>query len=52
MDDLLLFAPSKRAHMVKLEDLLKHYLRTDLKYLQRSDSFLKLNYNTWGTSYV
>ena len=35
MDDLLLFTPTKRAHMAKLEDLLQHYLRTDLKYLQK-----------------
>ena len=31
MDDLLLFTPSKRAHMAKLEDLLKALLRNGLK---------------------
>ena len=31
MDDLLLFTPSKRAHMVKLEDLLKALLNDGLK---------------------
>ena len=31
MDDLLLFTPSKRAHMVKLEDLLKALLQNRLK---------------------
>ena len=29
MDDLLLFTLSKLSHMTKLEDLLRHYLRTD-----------------------
>ena len=33
MDDLLLFTPSKRAHMAKLEDLLKLYSKMVLKYL-------------------
>ena len=28
MDDLLLFTSSKQSHMIKLEDLLRHYLRT------------------------
>ena len=31
MDDLLLFTPSKRAHMDKLEDLLKALRKTGLK---------------------
>ena len=31
MDDLLLFTPSKRAHMAKLEDLLKALLKNGLK---------------------
>ena len=31
MDDLLLFTPSKRAHMAKLEDLLKVLLKNRLK---------------------
>ena len=31
MDDLLLFTPSKRAHMVKLADLLKALLKNGLK---------------------
>ena len=35
MYDLLLFIPTKKAHMAKLEDLLKHYLRMDSKYLQK-----------------
>ena len=31
MDDLLLFTPSKEAHMSKLEDLLKALLKNGLK---------------------
>ena len=31
MDDLLLFTPSKRAHMAKLEDLLKALLKNSLR---------------------
>ena len=31
MDNLLLFTPSKRAHMAKLEDLLKALLKNGLK---------------------
>ena len=33
MDNLLLFTPSKREHMVKLEDLQKTLLKNGLKYL-------------------
>ena len=32
MDDLLLFTPSKRSHMNKLEDLLKALLKNGLKF--------------------
>ena len=35
MDDLLLFTPTKKAHMAKLRDLLKALLKTDLKYHQK-----------------
>ena len=31
MDDLLLFTPMKKLHMVKLEDLLKALLKNGLK---------------------
>ena len=31
IDDLLLFTPTKRAHMVKLEDILKALLKNGLK---------------------
>ena len=40
MDDLLLFTPSKRAHMMRLQ--------MDLKYLQRNVNYLKQTYNTRG----
>ena len=52
IDNLLLFIPSKKAHMVKLEDLLKALLKTDLKYPQRNVSYIKQNYNIWETLYL
>ena len=33
MNDLLLFTPSKRSHIDKLEDLLKELLKIDYKFL-------------------
>ena len=45
MDDLLLFTPSKKAHIAKLEDLFKALLKMVLEYLQRNASYLKQNYN-------
>ena len=52
MDDLLLFTPSKRAHMAKLEDLLKAFLKNGLKISPKSVSYLKWNCNTWETLYL
>ena len=52
MDDLLLFTPSKVAHMAKLEDLVKSLLKNGLKISMKSDSYSKQSCNTWGTSYV
>ena len=52
MDDLLLFTPTKKAHMAKLKDLLKALLRTGLKILPKSVSYLRQNYNTWGIPYL
>ena len=52
MDDLLLFTPSKRAHMANLEDLLKALLKNGLKYLQRNANCLKQNCSTWGILYL
>ena len=47
MDDLLLFTPSKKAHMTKLVDLLKTLLKMDLIYPQRNVSYLKQKYDVW-----
>ena len=52
MDDLLLFTPSKKVHMAKLENLLKALLKMDLKYPQRNISYLKQNYNIWEMLYL
>ena len=51
MDNLLLFSHSKRAHMAKLEELLKALLKNGLKISPKSVGYLKQNYNTWGMSY-
>ena len=52
MDDLLLFPPSKKSHIAKLEDLLKALLKNGLKkYPQRNVSYLEQNYNTWKIQY-
>ena len=45
--DLLLFTPSKKAHMAKLEDLLKALPKNGLKTSPKSVSYLKQNCNTW-----
>ena len=46
MDDLLLFTPTKKAHMAKLEDLLKALLKNGLKIsLKKCQLFkMKLQY--------
>ena len=41
MDNLLLFTPSKKAHIAKLEDLLKALLRNDLKISPRKCHLFK-----------
>ena len=51
MEDLLLFTPSKKFHIAKLEDLLKALLKMDSKYPQRNASYLEQNYSTWETQY-
>ena len=45
MDDLLLFMPMKKSHIVKLEDLLKALLKNGLMIHQRNVSSLEKNYN-------
>ena len=51
MDNLLLFTPTMKAHMAKLEDLLKALLKNGLKISPKSANYLRQNYNIWGTSY-
>ena len=51
MDDLLLFTPLKRAHMAKLEDLLKALLKNQLKISPKKCQFFKTELHTWGMSY-
>ena len=51
MDDLLLFTPTKKAHMAKLEDLLKALLKNGLKISPKGANYLRQNNNIWGTSY-
>ena len=43
MDDLLLFTPSKGAHMAKLEDLLKAFLKNGLKILPKKCQLFRTN---------
>ena len=52
MDDLLLFTPTKKAHMAKLEDLLKALLKNWLKISPKSVNYLRQSYNTWGILYL
>ena len=52
MDDLLLFTPSQKAHMAKLEDLLKALLKMVLKYPRGNVSYLKWSYNIWEILYL
>ena len=52
MDDLLLFIPTKKVHMAKLEDLLKALLKNGLKILPNSVSYLRQNYNIWEIQYT
>ena len=48
MDDLLLFTPSKRAHMVKLEDLLKVLLKNRLKMSPKKCQLFKTEFQYMG----
>ena len=41
MDDLLLFTPSKKSHIVKLEDLLKALLKNGLKMSPKKCQLLR-----------
>ena len=48
MDDLLLFTPSKRAHMLKLEDLLKALLKNGLKISPKKSQLFKTELQYMG----
>ena len=45
MDDLLLFTPTKKSHMAKLEDLLKALLKAGLRMSPKKCQFLGGNFN-------
>ena len=51
MDDLLLFTPSKKSHIAKLQDLFKALLKMDLRFHQRNFSYLEESYSMWETQY-
>ena len=51
-DDLLLFTPSKGAHMAKLEDLLKALLKNGLKISQKKCQLFKTNLQYMGNEIV
>ena len=48
MDDLLLFTPSKKSHMDKLEDLLKALLKNGLKISPKKCQLFKTNLQYMG----
>ena len=52
MDDLLLFTPTKKVHISKLEDSLKALLKNGLSISPRKCSYSKKNYNTLAMSYL
>ena len=52
MDDLLLFTPTKKSHIAKLEDLLKALVKNRLKISPRNVNYLEQNCNTWVTQYL
>ena len=47
-DDLLLFMPSKRSHMDKLEDLLKALLKNGLKISPKKSQLFRMNLQYMG----
>ena len=48
MDDLLLFTPSKRSYIDKLEDLLKALLKNGLKILPKNCQLFRTNLHYMG----
>ena len=51
MDDLLLFTPSKKSHMDKLEDLLKALLKNGLKVSPKKCNYFGQIYSIWVMKY-
>ena len=51
LDDLL-FTPTKKSHIAKLEYLLKELLKMDLRFHQRNVSSLEKNFNIWELLYL
>ena len=48
MDDLLLFTPSKKSHMDKLEDLLRALLKNGLKISPKKCQLFRTNLHCMG----
>ena len=48
MDDLLLFTPSQKSHMDKLEDLLKSWLKNGLKISPKKCQLFRTNLQYMG----
>ena len=52
MDDLLLFTPSKKEHLAKLEDVLRALRKNGLKYHLRNVNYLGQSFNIWEIKYL
>ena len=52
MDDLLLFTPSKKSHMDKLEDLLRALLKNGLKISPKKCQLFRTICNIWVMKYL
>ena len=52
MDDLLLFTPSKRVHMARLDDLLKAFLKNSLKQSPKKSPLFKTELQYMGKLYL
>ena len=50
MDDLLLFMPSKKAHIVKLEDLLKALRKNGLKIFPKECQLFRMELQYMGNT--
>ena len=52
MDDLLLFTPTKKSDISKLEDLLKALLKNGLKKLPKICQLFRIELYKWGILYL